>query len=134
MEITEVAAGIIEKDNRFLIALRKQGKHLEGFWEFPGGKIEKNETPEECLIRELKEEFNITVRVKEYVGESKFQYSSIVISLRGFIGELSSGEFELIDHDEIQWVDFISVKKFKLAPADIPLLQLYQVLNKSVKL
>jgi mutator protein MutT len=57
-----VTAAVLEKDGRIIIAQRKSKDHLAGKWEFPGGKIEPGETPEECLARELNEEFNITVR------------------------------------------------------------------------
>ena len=66
----KVVAAILEKEDKILIAKKREGKPLAGLWEFPGGKIEEGETPEESLIRELMEEMNIKVRVNEYVGES----------------------------------------------------------------
>ena len=64
-----VTAAILIKDGNILIAKRKSSDKLADKWEFPGGKIEKNETPEQCLIREIKEEFGIDVKVGEYLGE-----------------------------------------------------------------
>ncbi len=74
----EVIAGIIiNKKNQVLITRRKLGKHLEGFWEFPGGKLETNESPEECLVREIKEELDINISVGKHITNSVFQYETI---------------------------------------------------------
>ncbi len=63
MTIIEVAAGLIQRDGRYLIARRKAGVHLAGYWEFPGGKREHGESLEECLRRELREELNVLVGI-----------------------------------------------------------------------
>lgn len=67
-KIIKVTAAILENDGRILIAQRKSSDHLSGKWEFPGGKIEHGETPEECLARELKEEFDIYVTIGDFLG------------------------------------------------------------------
>ena len=59
----EVIAAIIRNNNKTLIARRRPNKHLGGYWEFPGGKIENGETPEECLVREIKEELGVSINV-----------------------------------------------------------------------
>ena len=66
----EVVAGVIYKNNKFLIAQRNLKKAQGGLWEFPGGKVEKNESYESALIREIKEELNADIEVNEYIGES----------------------------------------------------------------
>ncbi len=80
----EVPAAILEKEDEILIVRRANGKHLVGFWEFLGGKLEKDETPESCLIRELKEEFQIDIFVDKYVGESIYEYPNKTINFNQY--------------------------------------------------
>lgn len=122
MTIT-VTAAIIEKDGFFLAARRKQGLHMEGFWEFPGGKLERNESPKDCLKRELFEEFGITARVVRYFGECRFDYPDKSIRLLAFLTEHKTGEFQLREHDALQWLRIEDLKTVSWAPADIPLVE-----------
>ena len=122
MKIIKVVA-ILQKEDKILIARKKEGKPLAGYFEFPGGKIEKGETPEESLARELMEEMNIKIDVKEYVGESIYDYGNgKVISLLGYISEIIDGEIKLSDHDRYEWVTLEEINNYKIAPADIPLI------------
>jgi 8-oxo-dGTP diphosphatase len=121
----EVTAAIIEEGDKFLIARRAKGKHLSGFWEFPGGKIEEGETAEACLHRELNEEFQINVFIDSYVGESYYNYPSKKINLKAFTCKITSGEIKLIDHDKVEWITIEEINKYKFAPADLPLIPLY---------
>jgi 8-oxo-dGTP diphosphatase len=121
----EVTAAILEEGNKIMIARRGQGKHLAGFWGLPGGKIEQDETPENCLIRELKEEFEICVTIGKYIGESVFEYPEKTIRLRAFTCEIINGKMKLNDHDKIEWIKLEEIANYNLAPADIPLIELY---------
>ena len=123
MKTIEVTAAVIERDGKFLIAKRKKGKHLENKWEFPGGKIEQHETAEECLARELKEEFGIIAEIAGFLTESKFNYGDVKIRLLGFRAIYISGEFRLNAHEEIKWVSANEFIKFDFAEADIPLIE-----------
>ena len=114
-------AGIIEKDGLVLLAQRKAGGHFGGLWEFPGGKLEPSESPQECLKRELREEFNIETQVHEFVGENTFASNSFHISLAAYRVTITSGTMKLNDHDQIQWVAPESLLQFSLAPPDIPI-------------
>lgn len=121
----KVTAGIIVRDGKFLIARRGQGKHLEGCWEFPGGKVEDGESPEDCLDRELREELSIDVEVLGYITENVHAYPEKTIKLIAYLVKYLGGEFKLTSHDRIQWVNFDEVESYVLAPADIPILKDY---------
>lgn len=121
----EVTAAIIENGDKILIARRKEDKHLAGYWEFPGGKIEINETAEACLIREIKEEFHVDIEVKEFIGASIFSYPEKQIKLLGYRCSILKGELSPQEHDKIEWVLLSEIHHYMLAPADIPLIEMY---------
>jgi len=123
MKIIDVTAAIIERDGKFLIAKRKKGKHLENKWEFPGGKIEQQETPQECLARELEEEFGIIAEIADFIAESFFDYGDIKIRLLGYRVKYISGEFKLNAHDDIKWISASEFIEFDFAEADLPLIE-----------
>ena len=124
MMIDVVAAILQNKEQQILIARRKRGKALEGYWEFPGGKVEKGESCEQSLTRELKEEMSIEIEVMEYVGENVHRYENGAIRLIAFKGRIVRGEVSLIDHDAYTWVHIDKLLDFNLAPADIPIIEL----------
>ena len=124
----DVAAAIIFKDNKVFAARRKPGIHLAGYWEFPGGKVERGETPKQCLFRELQEELCVTTKVGQYVGESLYDYGTKIIRLLAYQVEHIEGKFELIDHDEFCWLAAGELGSVEWAPADIPIVELCSVL------
>ena len=117
--IDVVAAIIINRNNEVMIAKRKTDKKLGGLWEFPGGKMEVGETPEESLKRELKEEMSIDIKVKEYFGENIYNYDDKPIRLIAYICEIVKGDIVLTDHSEYKWIDKSIIKDYNIAPADI---------------
>lgn len=127
----DVTAAVIVKSGKVLAARRGPGKHLEGCWEFPGGKLEESETPEHCLQRELNEEFCITSRVGPYIGESLYDYGSKVVRLLAFQVEHISGDFQLIDHDELRWLALDELYDVDWAPADVPLVEQFEAAAKT---
>ena len=128
-KIISVTAAVIVKSGKVLAARRGPGKHLEGHWEFPGGKVEGLETPEHCLERELAEEFAIMSRIGALIGESLYDYGDKIVRLLAFEVEHISGEFELIDHEEIRWLTFDELYSVNWAPADIPIVNLCHMLG-----
>ena len=117
-----VVAAVIYRDQNLLLARRKAGKSMAGFWEFPGGKIENDEAPEKALARELLEEFDIVVSVGKEIATHRHDYEHIKIELIAHETRIESGEFELRDHDAIIWVTSLEARQYNLAPADIPIL------------
>lgn len=126
----KVVAGILKKNDKIMIARKREGKPLAGMWEFPGGKIEEGETPEESLVRELMEEMKIKVKVLDYVDESIYDYGDNVVSLKGYVVQIEEGEIVLSDHDKYEWVSPEEAYEYGLAPADVPLLDKYIELHK----
>jgi mutator protein MutT len=131
-KIIDVTAAIIVKDGKVLAARRGSGKHLEGYWEFPGGKLEINESPEVCLERELFEEFSISSKVGAYIGESVYDYGEKVVRLMAYEVEHTAGDFKLVDHDELCWLEIDQLADVIWAPADISLVEQYEVRARAV--
>jgi 8-oxo-dGTP diphosphatase len=103
-DLITVTAAVIQKDNRLFAARRKAGLHLGGLWEFPGGKLEKGESPRECLARELAEEFGIEAHVGRLLGENIHDYGEKIIKLKAYHVTHIGGEFHLREHDELRWL------------------------------
>jgi 8-oxo-dGTP diphosphatase len=119
----QVTAAVIEKDGLILIAQRKGGA-LAGKWEFPGGKMEPGETPEVCLRRELREEFEIDAEIGAFVCASRFEYKHLPIELLVYRARHVAGDFKLNDHAAIAWVPRAELAGYDFSSADIPAVQL----------
>ena len=122
-DFIKVTAAILIIDDKLLIAQRKSGDKLPNKWEFPGGKVENGETPEECLKREMKEEFGIDVSVRGFVGESFYHYDHISIRLLAYRAFWNTGELKIREHQSIEWVTINQIGQFDFAPADIPFVE-----------
>lgn len=123
----EVVAGILVKGNKILLAKRASHKSMPGKWEFPGGKIEKNEEPKKALERELFEEFGIVTKAKTHFKTTEHNYDTFNIKLISYIVELISGEFSLSDHDEIHWVEITKLSNYDVTDADKPIIELLKL-------
>jgi 8-oxo-dGTP diphosphatase len=115
-----VTAAILFKDGRVLIAQRGAGDRLANKWEFPGGKVEAGETPEECLVREMFEEFRIVVSVGDFLGKSVYYYSHGAIRLVAYRTIYETGQLSLETHADFAWVSVDQLDDFDFAPADLP--------------
>ncbi len=121
-----VTAAIIEKDGKILIARRKADDRQAGKWEFPGGTLEAGETPQDCLQREMQEEFGIGVAVGSYFGESVHHYDHGAIRLMAYWANWETGKMVLNDHEDVRWVSLEQLADYDFAPADIPLVKMLQ--------
>ena len=119
MDTQIVVAGIIERDGFILIAQRGFGS-LAGKWEFPGGKVEKNEPPQQALLREIHEEFDVTIKVNDCIGQFPFDVDDKSCILIAYNAKHLSGDYKLKDHSQMKWVKPESLQDADLAPADIP--------------
>lgn len=99
-----VVAAAIEKNGRYLLGKRPEGKMLAGLWEFPGGKVEPGETPEEALRRELREELDIEVDIAEHIVTVEHGYSHLSVTIHLFRCKHLSGTPKKLYHSEIKWV------------------------------
>ena len=118
----QVAAAVIRREGRIFVARRARGRHMAGYWEFPGGKLESGETPEDCLRRELAEELAIEVEVGPLLGENLHDYGDKMVRLMAYEVFWLGGEMQLKDHDRLAWHFAEELAAIELAPADVPLL------------
>jgi 8-oxo-dGTP diphosphatase len=116
-----VTAAVIRNEGRILLARRSPGSTLGGKWEFPGGKIEGNETAEDCLSRELLEELSITVRIGNRLCSSEFVYDHGSFRIEAFWVEIVAGQLVPSVHDRIDWVPAGDLRRYDLLPADLPI-------------
>lgn len=126
MTVIEVAAGLIQQDGRYLIAKRKAGVHLAGYWEFPGGKREVNESLEDCLRRELFEELSIRVDVPVPYRIVRHQYSDRTVELHFYHCRIEEGQAAPLDSEEIRWVLPEELRGYRFPPADQVIIEALQ--------
>lgn len=117
-----VAAAVIERDNRLLVTRRLAGTHLAGTWEFPGGKCEKEESLEECLIRELREELGVSARVGSTLMTTVHQYADRIIELHFMSCEIDGTPRPLLNQ-EMKWVVRGDLDTLEFPPADAALIE-----------
>lgn len=123
MKVVEVAAGLIYREGRYLIARRGPGVHLAGFWEFPGGKREADETLEACLRRELFEELGIEIDMPIPFQIVRHEYAEKIVELHFFHCKIETGQAAAIDCAEIRWVWPHELGDFEFPPADRPIIE-----------
>ena len=117
-----VVAALIKKDGKVLIAKRSTGDtSVLGKWEFPGGKVEINESEQSAIEREIKEEFEMNVKAKSFIVNNICEYPNKIVDLRLYECSYIDGDFKLHDHSEYAWVDISELFEYDLAKADIPL-------------
>ena len=118
-----VTAAVVERSGAYLVTRRLRGTHLEGLWEFPGGKCEDSETHEACLLRELREELGCEAVVGAKVLEVAHEYPERTVELHFFRCELNSQPQPLLGQ-EIRWVASTELRTLDFPPADEELIQM----------
>lgn len=121
MKIIRVVAAIIIKNGEVFATQRGYGD-FKGGWEFPGGKIDAGETPEEALIREIKEELDTEVEVIELLDTVEYDYPNFHLSMDCFICSIKSGDLVLKEHEAAQWLTKETLDSVNWLPADLGLI------------
>ncbi|WMJ23198.1 (deoxy)nucleoside triphosphate pyrophosphohydrolase [Paludicola sp. MB14-C6] len=119
----EVVAALIWDNNKFLICQRPKNKACALLWEFVGGKVEKGETKEHALIRECKEELDITLSVGEIFTEVTHTYPDITVHITLFNATIAEGQPKMIEHNDIKWIQISEIDDFEFCPADVKILR-----------
>lgn len=119
-----VVGAVITEGGKVLAARRGPGKAMSGFWEFPGGKIEPDESPKEALARELQEELLCTADVGDFIITTEHAYDFATIVLSTYFCTVTNETPQLTEHDEIRWLPASQLEDLEWAPADIPAVKL----------
>jgi mutator protein MutT len=123
MKRIEVAIAIIRRGDKILICQRKSDANLGGYWEFPGGKVECDESLEQCVIRETREELNIQVLPGEQLGTIEHDYDQVQVRLHPFICDHVSGEPELLEVQAAKWIAPNELMEYQFPEANVGLIR-----------
>lgn len=122
MKQINVVAAVIVRDNRILATQRGYGEFKDG-WEFPGGKIESGETPEDALKREIMEELKVEIDVRELIGVVEYDYTDFHLNMVCFWCTLKGGEIQLVEHEAGRWLKKEKLEELEWLPADWELIE-----------
>lgn len=120
-----VCAITVRQDGKILVCRRGEGRSLAGLWEFPGGKVEAGETPEQALVREMREELSIEIEVGSARPAVDWTYGQQSLRLLPYVCRLISGEPVALEHAEWCWCDVTAFSSLDWAPADVPVWRSY---------
>lgn len=130
-EPLKVVCAILEHEGKVLVARRGPSMRMAGYWEFPGGKVEPNESAEAALVREIKEELGLEIAVGVSLPFSDWDSGTHFIRLLPFVCRLVRGELRLLEHDAIEWVVPHALLDRNWAPADIPIVEHFQKMQQA---
>ena len=114
----DVVAAVIKKNNKYFIAQRNRHKHFAFHWEFPGGKVDNDESFEQALKREIYEELSINIKIKKKITSEKYKDDKIDVEVHYFLCELTDEDIILSEHEDMKWLLKKDLLNFKLAPGD----------------
>ena len=120
MKSIEVAAAVIMKDDRILATQRGYGGYKDS-WEFPGGKLEPGETPEEALVREIREELKADINVGELLDVVEYDYPEFHMKMYCYLCTLASPEITLVEHEAARWLSADELESVDWLPSDVEL-------------
>ena len=123
MKITEVVAALIWQGDKFMICQRPANKARALLWEFVGGKVEQGETKEQALIRECKEELNVLLSVGDVFMDVVHEYPDLTVHVTLFNANISEGEPQKLEHNDIQWITPNKISNYDFCPADEEILK-----------
>lgn len=118
MKNIHVSAAIIMKDNKIFVTQRGY-REFKDWWEFPGGKIEEGETPEECLKREIKEELKADINIDKYLCTVEYDYPNFHLKMECFICSLIDGHLELVEAEDAKFITKDQLDNIDFLPADL---------------
>lgn len=121
MKTIKVVAAVIKRNNKIFVTQRGYGEFKDG-WEFPGGKVEKGETKEEALIREIKEELDTVIKVDSYLDTIEYDYPDFHLSMDCFICSVVEGNLVLKEHEDSKWIKKEEIDTLNWLPADLIIL------------
>ena len=127
MKTRHVAAAIIREGGRIFATQRGYGE-FKDFWEFPGGKVEPGETPEEALVREIREELDTEISVGERAARVEYDYPEFHLSMECFFAEVVSGGLVLKEHEAARWLSGEELDSVDWLPADLELIERLRLL------
>ncbi len=130
MKTIDVVAAIIVDDGKVLATQRGYGE-FEGGWEFPGGKVEAGETPEQAIVREIREELNASIRVDDFLVQVEHDYPTFHLSMKCFICSLDGSGFQLLEHHAARWLDVANIDSVDWLPADIKVVDAIKARNRA---
>lgn len=121
--MTRVAAAIIKRHGKYLICRRGEGGSCAGLWEFPGGKAEPGESPEDCLVRECREELGAEIRPLSVFAETAYAYPDREIAFTFLLAEIASGAIAPAVHPEVRWARPEELGRYPFCPADVEVVE-----------
>ena len=117
MKTVNVVAAVIRSDDMVFATARGYGPN-KGWWEFPGGKIEPGETPQQALVREIREELATEITVGKHIKTIEYDYPEFHLSMDCFWAEVNSGQLELLEAEDARWLTKETLEEVKWLPAD----------------
>ena len=117
MKHIEVVAAVIEKDGKYFATQRGYGEYKD-WWEFPGGKMEKGETQEAALIREIKEELDTVIAVDKFICTVECDYTEFHLTMHSFLCHVVEGRLQLLEAEDARWLDKVHFNDVNWLPAD----------------